>query len=201
MSPADAPLPSRDTCRKPPSGHPPGRQHLPDPEAEGDDQRGWRWCRCRRWESRFGAQGLHLIVSDIEAAREELVAHGVEPSDVFHCSTGYACRFPGNDAPVSGPDPHRRTYGSFLTSTDPDGNDWLLQEVTTRFPGRVAGDTTYASAGDLSQALQRAAAAHGEYEARTGRAESGEREPGAIPCPRTPARSTIGGGTGRRMLR
>jgi catechol 2,3-dioxygenase-like lactoylglutathione lyase family enzyme len=118
------------------------------------------------------AQGMHLVVSDIEAAREELVARGAEPSEVYHCATGYACRFPGNDEPVSGPHPDRGTYGSFVSFSDPDGNGWVLQEVTTRFPGRVEGATTYASAGDLAQALRRAAAAHGEHEARTGEADA-----------------------------
>jgi catechol 2,3-dioxygenase-like lactoylglutathione lyase family enzyme len=117
------------------------------------------------------AQGLHLIVSDIEAARDELVAHGVDASEVFHCSKGYGCRFPGNDGRVSGPHPERASYASFVSFHDPDSNGWVLQEVTTRFPGRVAGDTTYASAGDLSQALRRAAAAHGQHEARTGQAD------------------------------
>jgi len=117
------------------------------------------------------AQGLYLIVPDIEAARAELVANGVDASEVFHCSTGYACRFPGNDGRVSGPQPERGSYGSFVSFSDPDGNGWLLQEVTKRLPGRVAGDTTYASVGDLSQALRRAAAAHGQHEARIGQAD------------------------------
>jgi catechol 2,3-dioxygenase-like lactoylglutathione lyase family enzyme len=116
--------------------------------------------------------GLHLIVSDIEEANDDLVARGVQTSGVFHCESGYSCRFPGNDEPVPGRHPERGTYGSFLTFRDPDGNGWILQEVTTRFPGRVEGDTTYASAGDLAQALKRAAAAHGEHEARTGQADA-----------------------------
>lgn len=114
------------------------------------------------------AEGLHLVVTDIDAAREDLVARGVDASEVFHCESGYACRFPGNDPPVSGPHPDRGTYGSFLTFSDPDGNRWILQEVTTRFPGRVEADTAYTSAGELAQALKRAAAAHGQHEARTG---------------------------------
>ncbi len=117
------------------------------------------------------AQALHLIVSDIEAARDDLVAHGVEPSEVFHCAQGYGCRFPGHDGRVSGRAPGDATYGSFLTFDDPDGNGWILQEITTRFPGRVEGDTTYTSVSDLAQALRRAAAAHGQHEARTGRAD------------------------------
>jgi catechol 2,3-dioxygenase-like lactoylglutathione lyase family enzyme len=118
------------------------------------------------------AQGLYLIVSDIAAARNELVAHGVEASEVFHDAPGV---YAGPDPPylfgrlrVSGADPEHRSYRSFVSFSDPDGNGWLLQEVTTRAPGRVAGDTTYTSAGDLSQALRRAAAAHGQHEARTG---------------------------------
>ncbi len=118
------------------------------------------------------AQGLHLIVSDIEAARADLVAHGAEPTPVYHCASGYGCRFPGHDDErVGGREPEGRTYASFLNFSDPDGNGWVLQEVTTRFPGRVEGDTTYASATDMAQALRRAAAAHAEHEARTGQAD------------------------------
>jgi catechol 2,3-dioxygenase-like lactoylglutathione lyase family enzyme len=113
------------------------------------------------------ARFLHLVVSDIEAAREELIKKGVDASGVFHDAGGGYNRF---DPAVraSGPDPERRTYASFVTFSDPDGNGWVLQEITTRFPGRVAGDTTYASVADLSQALRRAEAAHGEHEKRTG---------------------------------
>ncbi len=114
------------------------------------------------------ATGLHLIVSDIDAARAELVARGIDASPVYHCESGYACRFPGNDPPVPGPHPDRGTYGSFVSFSDPDGNGWVLQEVTARFPGRVDAETAYTSAGELSQALKRASAAHGEHEARTG---------------------------------
>jgi len=118
------------------------------------------------------AQAMHLVVADIEAAREQLVAHGVDASEVYHCATGYACRYPGHAGRVSGRHPDRGTYGSFVSFDDPDGNGWVLQEVTARFPGRVEGDTTYVSAGDLAQALRRAAAAHGEHEARTGQADA-----------------------------
>jgi catechol 2,3-dioxygenase-like lactoylglutathione lyase family enzyme len=121
------------------------------------------------------AHGLYLIVSDIEAAHDELIAHGVDATEVFHDAGGV---YAGTDQPylfgrlrVSGPDPEHRSYRSFVSFSDPDGNGWLLQEVTTRLPGRVAGNTTYASTGDLSQALQRAAAAHGQHEARTGQAD------------------------------
>src|SRR5260221_3711499 len=121
------------------------------------------------------AQGLYLIVSDLEAARGELVAHGVDATEVFHDAGGV---YAGTDQPylfgrlrVNGLDPEHRSYRSFVSFSDPDGNGWLLQEVTTRLPGRVAGDTTYASSADLSKALQRAAAAHGQHEARTGQAD------------------------------
>ena len=109
------------------------------------------------------AENLYLIVSDIEAARDELVAAGVEVSEVFH---------PGRDGRVSGPDSEHRSYRSFASFNDPDGNRWLLQEVTTRLPGRVdPSATSFGSAGDLTSALQRAAAAHGEHEKRTGEAD------------------------------
>ena len=111
------------------------------------------------------AQSLWLIVSDIQAARDELVGRGIEVSEVFHYA-GWNRVDP--DARVSGPAPDRRSYASFVSFSDPDGNGWLLQEITTRLPGRVAGDTTYASASDLAQALRRAEAAHGQHEARTG---------------------------------
>ena len=121
------------------------------------------------------AQGLYLIVSDIAAARKGLVGRGVEVSEVFHDAGGV---YAGPDEPylfgrlrVSGPDPEHRSYHTFASFRDPDGNGWLFQEITTRLPGRVAGDTTYASASDLSQALRRAAAAHGQHEARTGQAD------------------------------
>ena len=110
------------------------------------------------------AQGLFLVVSDIEAARDDLVRRGVEVSEVFHFAKG-----PGPfGGVVGGLAPDHQSYGSYATFTDPDGNGWVLQEVTTRFPGRVAGDTTYPSVSDLAQALRRAEAAHGEHEKRTG---------------------------------
>jgi predicted enzyme related to lactoylglutathione lyase len=110
------------------------------------------------------AQGLFLVVSDIEAARDDLKKRGVEVSDIFHFAAG-----PGPfGGQVNGIAPDRQSYGSYATFRDPDGNGWLLQEVTARFPGRVAGETTYASAYDLAQAMRRASAAHGEHEKRTG---------------------------------
>jgi catechol 2,3-dioxygenase-like lactoylglutathione lyase family enzyme len=117
-------------------------------------------------------QDLYLIVSDIEAAREALADRGVQVSDVFHEGVlGARFHDAGSDGRVPGPSPDRTTYGSFASFSDPDGNGWLLQEITTRLPGRVAGDTTYRSVSELSQALRRAAAAHGEHEARTGEAD------------------------------
>jgi catechol 2,3-dioxygenase-like lactoylglutathione lyase family enzyme len=112
------------------------------------------------------AKGLFLVVSDIVAARAELVDRGVEVSEVFHrAGPGYA--------PVSGPDPQRRSYTSFATFDDPDGNSWVLQEVTTRFPGRVdADDTKYASLTDLANAMRRAEIAHGEHEKKLGQRDA-----------------------------
>jgi catechol 2,3-dioxygenase-like lactoylglutathione lyase family enzyme len=108
------------------------------------------------------AQGFYLIVSDIEAARAELVGRGIDVSDVFH-RTG-----PGQPA-LRGRDPARRSYLSFASFSDPDGNSWLLQEITVRLPGRVGpAEMTYTSATELASALRRAEAAHGEHEKRTG---------------------------------
>ncbi len=115
---------------------------------------------------------FYLIVSDILAARSELVSRGVAISEVFHPATPGAQFLPeGAESRLSGTDPGHTSYRSFATFSDPDGNRWLLQEVTARLPGRVAGDTTYSSAADLSKALQRAAAAHGWHESRTGKAD------------------------------
>jgi catechol 2,3-dioxygenase-like lactoylglutathione lyase family enzyme len=118
------------------------------------------------------SQGLYLIVSDIEAARKELLAHGVKVSEVFHGGDNV---YTGTDEPylfgsirVSGPDPERRTYRSFATFSDPDGNGWVLQEITNRLPGRVEGNTTFASVSDLAATFRRAATAHGEHEKRNG---------------------------------
>jgi predicted enzyme related to lactoylglutathione lyase len=118
------------------------------------------------------AQGLYLVVSDIEAARSELAA-GVEVSEVFHPGAPGAQFQPdGATGRVAGPADEHATYSSFATFTDPDGNGWLLQEVTTRLPGRIdTGETSYVSVSDLATALRRAAAAHGEHEQRTGEAD------------------------------
>jgi len=83
------------------------------------------------------AQASLLVVSDILAARQQLVAQGIDASEVFHCASGTGCRFAGIDVRVSGPHPERLSYGSFVSFKDPDGNGWLLQEVTERLPGRV----------------------------------------------------------------
>ena len=108
-------------------------------------------------------QGMYLVVTDIEAAHDDLVRRGVEVGRIFHFASGSPF-----SAVVEGIAPEHRSYGSHATFQDPDGNGWVLQEVTTRFAGRVAGDTTYASADDLAQALRRAEAAHGEHEKRMG---------------------------------
>jgi catechol 2,3-dioxygenase-like lactoylglutathione lyase family enzyme len=119
------------------------------------------------------ARGLYLIVSDLDAARKDLLDRGIVVSEPFH---GAGDVHAGPDQPylfgsvrVSGADPKRGSYSSFASFSDPDGNGWLFQEVTTRLPGRIAGEgTTFASQTDLAVALRRAAAAHGEHEKRTG---------------------------------
>ena len=119
------------------------------------------------------ARGLYLIVSDLDAARKALLGRGIAVSEPFH---GAGDVHAGTDEPylsgsvrVSGADPKRGSYGSYASFSDPDGNGWLFQEVTTRLPGRIAGGgTTFASQAALAAALRRAAAAHGEHEKRTG---------------------------------
>lgn len=102
----------------------------------------------------------YLVVSDIVTARDALVSAGVDVSEVFHIGPG---------GPVGGVDPERRSYFSRATFSDPDGNVWLLQEITTRLPGRIdSGLTSFSSASDLAGAMTRAAVAHGEHEQRTG---------------------------------
>jgi catechol 2,3-dioxygenase-like lactoylglutathione lyase family enzyme len=115
------------------------------------------------------AEGLYLVVSDMEAARKELESLGAEVSEAFHpASPGAQFRADGGDR-VPGPAPERASYSTFATFSDPDGNRWLLQEVTTRLPGRVdPAPTGWASSAELAAALRRAAAAHGEHEARNG---------------------------------
>ena len=119
------------------------------------------------------AQGLYLIVSDIAAARDDLLARGVEIGEIFHGGDGV---YAGPDEPylfgrvrVSGPDPSHGSYRSFASFSDPDGNGWLFQEITTRLPGRIDSNATrFASAADLARAMWRAAVAHGEHEKRMG---------------------------------
>jgi catechol 2,3-dioxygenase-like lactoylglutathione lyase family enzyme len=107
-----------------------------------------------------GSAKAYLVVSDVVAARDALVAAGVDVSEVSHL---------GPDGPVSGPDPERRSYFSRATFSDPDGNEWLMQEITTRLPGRVdASATSFGSTSELANAMRRAEAAHGEHEKRTG---------------------------------
>ncbi|MER6463864.1 VOC family protein [Streptomyces sp. NPDC001288] len=114
------------------------------------------------------ARGLHLVVDDIDTAHDELARHGARPSEVFHDAGGVFHHADG-DARLPGPAPQHGSYGSFLSFSDPDGNGWLLQEVTDRLPGRLdPAATSYSSAEDLASALRRAEAAHGEHEARTG---------------------------------
>jgi catechol 2,3-dioxygenase-like lactoylglutathione lyase family enzyme len=123
------------------------------------------------------AQGLYLIVSDIEATRKELLGRAVAVSESFHDAGGV---YAGPDEPylfgrlrVSGPDPEHRSYRTFASFSDPDGNGWLLQEITTRLPGRIDSATTsFSSVSDLANALRRAETAHGEHERRTGQRDA-----------------------------
>jgi catechol 2,3-dioxygenase-like lactoylglutathione lyase family enzyme len=109
------------------------------------------------------AQNTFLIVTDIQAAYDYLVGRGIQVSGVFHL---------GPDGPVSGAAPEHASYGSLATFSDPDGNTWLLQEITTRLPGRIdAAETAFASTADLSNAMRRASIAHGEHEKRIGEAD------------------------------
>jgi len=127
------------------------------------------WCSVQFGPNRTSAapgsaENMYLVVSDIEAARDELVAAGVEIEEIFH---------PGPSGAESGRDPQRRSYFSRAMLRDPDGNLWLIQEVTTRLPGRVDPSTTsFSSASDMAAALRRAATAHGEHEKRTGEADA-----------------------------
>jgi len=114
------------------------------------------------------AQNQYLVVSDIEAARRDLVARGVTVSEVFHPGTPEAQFQP--EGRIAGPEPAHATYRSFATFRDPDGNGWLLQEVTTRLPGRIdSSATSFGSASDLASAFRRAEAAHGQHEKLTGK--------------------------------
>ena len=115
-------------------------------------------------------EDLQLTVYDIDKARDALVSRGVDASEVFH-DEGGVFHHGGTEARVTGPAPEHADYGSFVSFRDPDGNGWLLQEIKVRLPGRVSSTTRYDGAVDLADALRRAAAAHGEHEARTGEAD------------------------------
>lgn len=113
-----------------------------------------------------GSAQMLLVVSDIQTAHDELLGRGVKVSEVFHYA-GFNRLDP--NARLSGPAPNRSSYGSWVSFSDPDGNLWLLQEITTRLPGRIDSNaTTFASAGDLAGAMRRASVAHGEHEKLTG---------------------------------
>jgi catechol 2,3-dioxygenase-like lactoylglutathione lyase family enzyme len=116
------------------------------------------------------AEGLYLIVSDLDAARADLLGRDVKVSEIFHDGGG---TYAGPDEPylfgrlrVRGPDPEHRSYRSFASFRDPDGNGWMFQEVTARLPGRIDATTTFTSSSELAGALRRAAVAHGEHEQR-----------------------------------
>lgn len=119
------------------------------------------------------ARNVYLVVDDLEAARAELAGLGVAVSDAFHESAiGGRFQDRGGKARAEGPAPQSGSYGSFASFSDPDGNSWLLQEVTTRLPGRIdSAATTYVSVRDLADAMTRASEAHGEHEKRIGKAD------------------------------
>ena len=129
------------------------------------------WVRVSAPPNRARSRALHLVVSDLEATRAALLERGIEVSEIFH-DAGGIFHHAGIVGRVGGPDPQQSSYGSFASFEDPDGNGWVFQEVTTRLPGRLdPATTTFSSVSDLSAALQRAAAAHGEHEKRTGQAD------------------------------
>ncbi len=110
------------------------------------------------------AQGLYLVVSDIEAARNSLIERGAKVTELLHRVSG---------ALIPGAAAERQSYGSYATFNDPDGNGWLLPEVTVRLPGRIdSGATSYGSQSDLASALRRAADAHGAHEKETGQRDT-----------------------------
>lgn len=115
------------------------------------------------------SQAVHLVVDDIVAAREELAARGAEPSEIFH-DAGGVFHHAGTRDRVPGPHPDRQSYSSFLSFTDPDGNLFVVQEVTTRRPGRV-DRVVYRSVDEVEQALRDAARAHGVHEQELGQAD------------------------------
>jgi catechol 2,3-dioxygenase-like lactoylglutathione lyase family enzyme len=117
------------------------------------------------------ADGMMLVVTDLQATRAELIDHGATVSEIF-TDAGGVFHHGGDVQRVPVSDDNRASYGAFATFADPDGNTWYLQQVTTRLPGRIdSSATTFASPEDLAAGLRRAAAAHGEHEARTGAAD------------------------------
>ena len=114
-------------------------------------------------------KGVHFVVDDVMKAHDELAAKGIEVSEVFH-DAGGVFHHGGTTARVSGPQPERASYGSFLSFEDPDGNGFVIQEITNRLPGRVT-EVIYRSVGEVEQALRDAAAAHGKHEEETGKAD------------------------------
>jgi len=123
-----------------------------------------QWGAGRTTAAPGSAQGLWLIVSDIQAAIDKVKAAGVTPDEVYHV---------GANGKAAGVDPERNSYRSFASFRDPDGNQWLFQEITTRLPGRIdSGITSYGSASDLAAAMRRAEKAHGEHEKRTGKRDA-----------------------------
>ena len=111
-----------------------------------------------------GSFKAYLIVSDIVVARNALVALGIEVSEFFHV---------GESGSSPGLDPERRTYSSRASFDDPDGNIWILQEITARLPGLVdGGATSFGTVGDLAGAMRRASAAHEEHEKRIGQKDA-----------------------------
>jgi predicted enzyme related to lactoylglutathione lyase len=117
-------------------------------------------------------QGLYLVVSDIEAARADLIDRGVKVSEPFY-DTGGIFHHLNREGVVAGLQPQRRSYGSYASFSDPDGNGWFFQEVTARLPGHeLSLDVEFASSTELARALRRAAAAHDEHECRTGKQDA-----------------------------
>jgi predicted enzyme related to lactoylglutathione lyase len=114
-------------------------------------------------------KGLYLIVSDIEGARTDLIDRGVKVSEPFYDAGGIFHHLDGEGV-VAGLHPQRKSYGTYLSFSDPDGNGWFMQEVTERLPGHeLSSDVEFDSSTELARALQRAAAAHGEHERKIGK--------------------------------
>jgi catechol 2,3-dioxygenase-like lactoylglutathione lyase family enzyme len=115
--------------------------------------------------------GTQLVVDDIDAARAELAGHGVPVSEVFH-DAGGVFHHAGTTGRVAGPSPEHKSYGSWVSFDDPDGNTWYVQEVTTRRPGRTTSAlAAYGSVAGLADALRRAEAAHGQHEKEIGHSD------------------------------